>query len=397
MRKIALLFVLSCFPLWANPSGQKARILGDYVNLRGVPTVNGDVVTVMKKNDRVSVIKRRNEMSQADGKSNYWYKIIHERTGKQGWVFGTYLGLEVAPGGKSLNLDRQIGPVGNSEIRMLEVSLDGTIYVVHNNSLSISKDGGAIWQTLEPTVLGQKIGTIDAIHTSGSNGIALGSTEGEGSGFWISHNGGQTWSRFRASNGLPSNEVKDVAILSSARWLALTEEGSVMTEDAGKSWKPLSGYDPGGDALALAVCSGSAGSVSFWVSFEDGVARALRSAPGQLSRLDSSDEIEDSPALACSSDGSVWAGGDDGIHLLNESGYRHFESGSVNDIIAVGTMVLVATDNGISFSTDQGTGWSSFTAEQGLADDEVDALAFDSRSLKLYVAADNKISVLSLR
>ena len=138
MRKIALLFVLSCFPLWANPSGQKARILGDYVNLRGVPTVNGDVVTVMKKNDRVSVIKRRNEMSQADGKSNYWYKIIHERTGKQGWVFGTYLGLEVAPGGKSLNLDRQIGPVGNSEIRMLEVSLDGTIYVVHNNSLSIS-------------------------------------------------------------------------------------------------------------------------------------------------------------------------------------------------------------------------------------------------------------------
>ncbi len=397
MRKIIILLLIASFPLWATPSGQKATILGDYVNLRGVPTVNGDVVTVMRKNDRVAIIKRRDQMSQADGKSNYWYKIIHEKSGKQGWVFGSYLGLEIAAGGKNLILDRKIGPVSNSEIRGLAVSVSGAIYVVHQNSLSLSRDGGRIWQTLQPSVLGQRIGTIDSISLSGNSTIALGVKDGDGSGFWISQNNGQSWSRYRSSNGLNSDEVLDVAVLNQSTWLALTDEGPAITVDSGKTWTAVGGDEPGGDALKIAACPGSSTEIGFWITYEDGAAYARRANPASLIQGPGAEEVEDSGKATCSANGDLWAGGDDGVYLVSGPKYRHFESGDVNDLISVGPIVFVATEDGISYSADGGNGWSTFSSQQGLSDDDVSLVAWDSRSQKLYAVADDELFVLSLQ
>jgi len=86
-NKIQILFFIFCFSLcpfkdvyaFGQPNGE----ITINVNLRQTPSLNGVIITGLKKNERVVI-----EDNQED-----WYQVVVEREtyGFNGWVYGKYI------------------------------------------------------------------------------------------------------------------------------------------------------------------------------------------------------------------------------------------------------------------------------------------------------------------
>lgn len=75
----------------SNPSSSSEllTVLGDNVNVRSSPDKQANVLFQMDKGDRCTFVEKGN-IDQVKGDTEYWYKIEFE--GRQGWVFGKFLG-----------------------------------------------------------------------------------------------------------------------------------------------------------------------------------------------------------------------------------------------------------------------------------------------------------------
>jgi hypothetical protein len=66
----------------------------DYVNVRSVPSVSGEIVDRHDKGTRITVEGISEERSFIDGYSGYWFKIVNDK-GIKGWVFSKYIDHEI--------------------------------------------------------------------------------------------------------------------------------------------------------------------------------------------------------------------------------------------------------------------------------------------------------------
>lgn len=89
MKKILTLIFLVPFLFFAQ---SELIVQGDVVNLRKIADVSGEVVTKVKRFDRLTIVET-GKVATVNGIKDNWYKVKTE-TGKIGYVFGHFTSLK---------------------------------------------------------------------------------------------------------------------------------------------------------------------------------------------------------------------------------------------------------------------------------------------------------------
>jgi len=116
-------------------------------------------------------------------------------------------------------------------VREVRASADGrSIWVLSDNSLTITRDAGASWATADPTLHPKEVDRL--VIADDSMVFALRST-----GALISRDSGLTW----RSLNMPDTQVEDLAVEGADWVISTSHHGVFVSEDQGRSWKKLAG------------------------------------------------------------------------------------------------------------------------------------------------------------
>jgi len=95
MMKTKLLLAYIIFFLSAgnilSESSYKS-ITGSNVRLRSEPGLTSNVITLLQKKQKISIISKSTEPATIDSDTNHWYQIYVYGENVTGWVFGKYIG-----------------------------------------------------------------------------------------------------------------------------------------------------------------------------------------------------------------------------------------------------------------------------------------------------------------
>lgn len=75
---------------------KRATLNDSQVRLRGIPTIQGNILRYLMKGETVAILSRQETEETIGGISNLWYKV-RCWDGQDGWVFGAFLDIAVAP------------------------------------------------------------------------------------------------------------------------------------------------------------------------------------------------------------------------------------------------------------------------------------------------------------
>ena len=408
MKKIIIPVVFALIggfaPLFAQSDFQpgQAKVTAAVLNVRNIASSGGEVVGSLKRGDVIDVIDRSKSMSTVDDISDYWYKATFTdgKDTKTGWVFGGYVSFE-------LNMEsglrwKNLSPSKGQKLSAIAASESGDIYAgTEQGNVFVSSDRGKTWNKIVPQALGVSIGRINRILFSGK-AVFVASKGGNRGGVWKSANGGSSWAQFTSSQGLLSNEVNDIIAAPDKSIYAATDKGISMSSDQGMTWSALNDDGLKGTPLSLAVTAEGvivAGTTEglFMVQNVKGL---LGGAKTEWVRLG-----KKAPnmgpvvgTVAISGAGDMFAGTSKGLtrSVVSKSEAWAGVGGQtvVNDIVLEQSgRIIVATDNGLNISLDNGASWATYKKENGLASNRITKICVRKKDKVIWViSADEGVS-----
>ncbi len=370
----------------------QAKVTASVLNVRNIASSGGTVIATLKRGDLIDVIEKSQHPSEIDGVSDYWYKIKLPKN-KTGWVFGQYISFE-------LNLEsglrwKSSTPDSSQKFTSIAITDSGMIMVgSKSGNIFISNDNGKNWKKVLPQALGVSISSIRSIYVS-KNVIWVAARGGEGGGLWKSTNNGSSWAQFTTSQGLLSNDVNDVVESGGVLYVA-TAKGLCISKDSGQSY--TADEDIENETNSLAVTSGGvivAGTTDGLFIYMDKKDPVKGSNKKWI-------EIETKSAnmgknvftVAVSSNNDIYAGTDKGLNKASLSKISDWYSiggkVEVNSIIIdASSRVIVATNNGLNISLDQGASWVTYKKENGLASNEIYRVSVSPKTGIIWTISTN--------
>jgi len=378
ISSLLLMFAVSVMAEESAFQPGKAKITAGVVNVRNIGSTGGTVVTTLKRGDIIDVIDKSKHMSDVDGVSDYWYKITLPKK-KTGWVFGQFISFE-------LNLEsglrwKKMNPDSSQRFTSIAIAESGIMMVgTQSGNMFISTDNGKTLKKVLPQALGVSIGKINSIFISKSTiwVAASGDTNG---GIWKSTNGGNSWAQYTTSQGLVSNDTYDVVESGGILYVA-TKKGLCTSQNSGMSFKADDDIDMETNTLAVStngiVAAGTSKGLYIYMDKKD----YLKGSKKSWVKIKSKTPNMGSKVftIAISPAGEIYVGTDKGLakSLLSniEEWFSLGGQVEVNSIIIdSNSRVIVATNNGLNISLDQGGSWVTYKAENGLASNDVKRIA----------------------
>lgn len=381
MKKISAFIISALFALSVNVLAQdstfqpgQAKVTASVLNVRNIASSGGTVVLTLKRGDVIDVIEKSQHPSVIDGTEDYWYKITLPKN-KTGWVFGQYISFE-------LNLEsglrwKSSTPDSSQKFTSVAVSESGMIMVgCKSGNIFLSNDNGKNWRKVLPQALGVSIGYINSIFVS-KNIIWIAASGGDGGGLWKSTNNGSSWAQFTTSQGLLSNDVFDV-VESGGVIYAATSKGLCISKNSGMSFTADEEIEDGTNALAVTsngvIIAGTSKGLFIFMDKKNPMTGTDKK--WQEIKTKTPNMGKKVFTVAASSNGDIYVGTDKGLTKSSLSNISEwFSIGGkveVNYIFIDSTSrVIVATNNGLNISLDQGASWVTYKKENGLASNEI--------------------------
>lgn len=380
MKKAVLLFsallIFSISGLAQDVDFQpgQAKVTAGTLNVRNIASSGGTVLATLKRGDIVDVLEKSQYSSEIDGVSDYWYKISLPKN-KTGWVFGQFISFE-------LNLEsglrwKSSTPDSSQKFTSVAISETGIIMIgTQSGNIFLSNDNGKNWRKVLPQALGVSIGRINKIFMS-KNVIWIAASGDTAGGVWKSTNNGGSWAQYTTSQGLLSNDVYDV-VESGGVLYAATKKGLCISKNSGMSFTADDDIEDETTTLAVSpsgvIVAGTTKGLYIYMDKKDPLNGTNRSwievstkSPNMGKKV---------YTVAISQQGDIYVGTDKGLNKSTLSNIKEwFSIGGkveVNSIIIdSNARVIVATNNGLNISLDQGGSWVTYKRENGLASNEI--------------------------
>ena len=379
-RATILAFLFLGFAVAADPFQKgDAKVTASVLNVRNIASSGGEVVGSVRRGDIVRVIDRSVNTAVVENVTDYWYKIALP-DGKTGWVFGGFITFEV-------NMEaglrfRSIRPADESFNGIAFFPSGEAIAGTDSGNLFATADRGRNFRKIVPQALGNKMGTVHRIiQIGGEIWIAAGgSSRG---GIWKTSNSGASWTQFTVSQGLPSNEVNDIFHAADGSFWAATDGGIAFSRNAGVKWEKFGPEKIPGRFLSVIFLA------------RNGTGLVLGGAENGLYAVEQRSGFFGGKTEEWSAIGSghaavncITAGADGSIFYATDGGLFRASADHPEDRNAIGgetvvhyitiqttssnqTRIIVATDNGLNISLDQGVSWSTYKTEHGLAGNRI--------------------------
>lgn len=370
----------------------KAKVTAGVLNVRNIPSPGGTVVASLKRGDVVDVVEKSQHPSEIDGETNYWYKITLPKK-KSGWIFGRYLSFE-------LNLEsglrwKSSTPDSSQNFTCIAIAESGMMMIgTKSGNIFISNDNGINYRKVLPQALGVSIGKIGRILIT-NNAIWIAASGGNKGGVWKSTNNGSSWSQYTTSQGLPSNEVFDIVEIGGVLYVA-TEKGLALSKNAGMSFTEDKDLDI--ETYSLSISTQGvifAATIKGLYAFMD-EKNVMTGTKKEWVKIGAKSPNMGKKiyAVAVSSTGELYVGTDKG---LNKSSLQNinewFGIGGqtpVNYIVVdSNSRIIVATNNGLNISIDQGSSWVTYKKENGLASNGIDRLAVNPKNGVIWTVSSS--------
>lgn len=380
-KNFLILSIFFAFAISSESSFQpgQIKVTAGSLIVRNIASQGGTEVTKVKRGDILDAIERSVNQSTIEEYTDYWYKIKLPKN-KTGWVFGAYVTFEV-------NLEsglkwKYLNPGTGNKFSGISITTTGDVLAgTENGVIYLSSDKGKTWRKISPQVLGINLATINKIITDGKTIWIAGGGDSKG-GVWKTSNNGGSWTQFTTSQGLPSNEVYDIAIASNVVYAA-TRSGIALTKDQGATWTVAEG-DLKQKIFSISISKDGkifAGTDKGLFGFSEfkGVFGGTKKEWKKLGE-NSPNMGEQVYSIAVSPNGDIYAGSDKGLNKSNISKLETWTGiggkTNVNSILADQSgKVIVATDNGLNISLDNGASWVTYKKENGLASNKVNQVS----------------------
>ena len=228
------------------------------------------------------------------------------------------------------------------------------LFVSHFGGIAYSDDNGASWavKTVQDGLGNQIIQSVDG---DGSLIVA-----GSANGLNISNNSGGSFVHKTVSDGLASNRIQDV-LVSGTTIVAATDKEITVSSDSGASWQIKSAADgliySHFTALYLDAGKIYLGSIKggFCVSSNLGVSFSCLSSP--VSQSEIKKIAADGSLIYLATDQGLYRSTDGGATFAINTGANNITG--LNGIAANGSDVIVTTNQGAHYSADSGASFGS--------------------------------------
>lgn len=370
----------------------RAKVTASSLNVRNIASSGGTVIDSLKRGDIVDVIEKSMYPSEIEGVSDYWYKITLPKN-KTGWVFGQYLSFE-------LNLEsglrwKSSTPDSSQKFTSIAISDSGMIITgCSSGAVFITGDDGKNWRKIIPQALGVTIGYVNKIVIV-KNVIWIAASGETGGGLWKSTNNGSSWAQFTTSQGLLSNDVRDVAVSGNVLYVA-TAKGLCISSNSGGSFIGDDEIDYETNSVNVTpegvIVAGTSRGLYIYMDKKDPVNGKKREWEEIKSKSPNMGKIV--YTVAVSPDGDIFVGTDKGLSKsslfkLNEW-YSIGGKVEVNSVIIdSNSRVIVATDYGLNISLDQGASWVTYKKENGLASNEIYRVSVSPKTGVIWTISTN--------
>ncbi len=396
-RRFVRPFLFGCVFLFAGIASaqefepREAKVIAGTLNMRNVAAIDGTRVGSVSRGQEVYVLERSKAQSNIEGAYDYWYKIRHG--GKTGWVFGAFLTFEVnVEGGvrwKSVH-------ASDVFVRGVAVSQNGTILVGGEEGvIFISSNRGSSWRRVVPQALGTTIGKIHRMLVHGGS-IWIAASGEKGGGVWKTTNNGGSWAQFTKAQGLPENDVFSLAATSDGSIWAGTAAGLSVSRDGGVSWNR---HGPDDDLNIISLAVTDDGTEAF-IGTTSGV-YILREKAGLFGgskvvwdRIGKGEPNVGNRVhgLSLTPGGTVIVGTEEGLSrttLSNPDAWSAIGGKTTVNSVLVDSFnrILVATENGLNISLDEGVSWVTYKKEHGLAANQILEIGVDPSNRTIWATS----------
>lgn len=240
---------------------------------------------------------------------------------------------------------------------LYESTSNGYLYVGCSEGLAMTqqKDGLGTWHQYDSSTSGF-CSTNDSIvsitYTDGTSYIGIETVNMDEGGVSYTPDDGTTWYTLTTSDGLPSNNITNVAGMNGNLFVGTFSDDLVMTSDDGNNWTPYEIVNVvSSDQIRALFCDSNNNDI--FVGTNSG--------------------------LAISTDGgSSWIGSDDFMSTGNQNV-------GVYDIDVVDGDIYMATAQGALVSVDGGENWVGYTTEDGMPSTQLSSIAVDPNNGTIYI------------
>ncbi|MCK6382387.1 MAG: SH3 domain-containing protein [Leptospiraceae bacterium] len=399
MKKI-IFFVaaLSVFSVFAESSFQpgKIKVTARSLIVRNIASQGGTEVTQVKRGDILNAVERSINESTIEEFTDYWYKINLPKN-KTGWVFGAYITFDV-------NLESGLrwknqNPGQGNKFTGINIAPNGNIFLgTESGVLFLSNDKGKSWRKIVPQVLGINLATINKI-TSDEKAIWIAGSGDTKGGVWKTSNNGNSWTQFTTSQGLPSNEIYDIAISPNVIYAA-TRGGIAISKDQGLTWAIMEGEFK---ERVFSTATSQDGKVFIGTNKGLYVFSESKGLFGGTKKLwkrlgeNAPNMGEQIYSIAISPNGDIYIGSENGLSKSNITNLDTWSGiggkTNVNSIlIGQSGKIIIGTDNGLNISLDNGISWVTYKKENGLAGNRINQVSIHPTEKNIWAIGLDGVS-----
>jgi len=370
----------------------KAKVTASVLNVRNISSSGGTVVASLKRGDIVDVVEKSQHPSDIDGVSDYWYKISLPKK-KSGWVFGQFISFE-------LNLEsglrwKSSTPDRSQKFTSIAISDSGIMMAgTQSGNIFISSDNGKNFRKVLPQALGVSIGKINSIFIS-KDTIWIAAGGDTNGGVWKSTNNGNSWAQYTTSQGLISNETYDIVDSGGILYVA-TKKGLCISKNSGMSFSADDDLDMETNSLSVSSDGNIAAGTTKGLYIYMDKKNPMKGTKKSWEKISSKTPNMGSKVFtaAISPTGEIYVGTDKGLakSLLSNINEWFSIGGKVevnSIIIDSNSRVIVATNNGLNISLDQGGSWVTYKSENGLASNEIHRVSISPKTGVIWTISSN--------
>lgn len=293
--------------------------------------IDNNVIGVYASGDNIYVATSSG-LSISNNSGSSWNSYTYQ---VGGWANGVYAAgstIYVATGTLGLAITKDNGKTwsyystaqGLSNNIQMVYGSGKNVYVVYDDGLSVSRDGGTTWSNIRKN--------IAAVYVLGANVYAASTYTALNDGaLFISSDDVATWSSYTPQNGLGSNWVNDVYVSGNSIYAPTTLGGLSISQDNGATW----------------------------ITYTD--------KQGLIGTIINSVKVLDGAIYASSATvaGGVAVSTNGGSNWNQYSTSQWLGSSSVWGLYILAGSVYAATNNGLSVASNSGASWSNHNISQG--------------------------------
>jgi ligand-binding sensor domain-containing protein len=392
MKKLIIMLFILLIPCLLKSQSDfqagKAKVTGSILNVRNISSTGGTIVAILKRGDILEVIERSKTQSEVEGMNDFWYKVKLSDN-KTGWVFGQFITFDINT--ESGLRWKSVVPSKGQKFSSIAASSSGEIMAAtEDGNIFISTDG-VTWKKSSPQALGINIGRINKITIINRN-IWIAASGGSRGGVWRSTNMGSSWAQITNSQGLLSNDINDVVINDKNEIFAASSKGVSMSKDEGATWVTY----PDGKKLDDVICLATSKDGSVFAGTLDGLYVTSSSKPKWTQIGENSPNMgEQIFTISVSPSGNIYVGTDKGLNKASVSNIEQwFGIGGktkVNSILVdASSRVIVATDNGLNISIDNGASWVTYNKESGIFSNRTEKITVSLKQNIIWITAGSE-------